>query len=60
MHTFCDNNINNYVDFFYDKLSFAIQNFVPLVKMKHTNHPPWYNKNVLNLKIKNQKRIKNI
>ena len=58
MYTRCNDEVNTCVDFLYDKLWFAIRTFVPLIKKKQTNQPPWFNKQVRNLKNKKNKAYK--
>ena len=57
MHSSCRNDVSKiYVDYIqkYDNILFYIERFVPLSYVKSSNHPPWYNKRILNLKKKNK------
>ena len=51
----CNNNVDECVNFFYDKLQLAIELFVPFSTFTSNNHPPWFNKKILNLKNKKSK-----
>ena len=55
MRNLCSTDVDSCVNFFYDKITFAFDLFVPLSPVKSTNHPPWYTKNILNLKNRKNK-----
>ena len=54
----CNNSVDEYVDFFYDKILFAVELFVPFSNLKSNTHPPWYNKKILSLKNRKSKAYK--
>ena len=58
MQSSCGTDIDSCVSFFYDKITYAIDLFVPLNKTKSNNHPPWFNKLILNLKNRKNKAYK--
>lgn len=50
-HIFSDcATVDEAVDLFYEKLSDGLERFVPVLTKKHTSHPPWYTRTVINLK----------
>ena len=53
------NNVNEYVHiFFYDKLQFAVELFIPFTTSITNNHPSWFNIMILNLKNQKSKAYK--
>lgn len=50
-----NSDINITVDMFYSILSNAFENHVPKTYKQGNNHPPWFNKNLINLRNKKNK-----
>ena len=51
-------DINTAVDIFYTVLFKGFSQFIPILKNKKNIHPPWFDKNVANLKNRRSKAFK--